>query len=312
MRTGRLQGIVSVLMGIACFAAAPALAGGHATVGCTPSSKSALRACRDDLTGSAWLEAAKCQQVADDDEREDCLEEVAGALAEGRVECGEQYDARLDVCEALGEAPYDPEIDPDDFVARIDSPFLPFLPGTTWKYEEKTDEGTETVIVEATSATREILGVTCTEVRDRVYLDGVLTEDTRDWYAQDKDGNVWYFGELSYELEDGQIVSISGSWEAGVDGAKPGLAMPAAASMGRTYRQEFLMGEAEDMGQFLHFNASVTVPYGSFTACRETRDFSPLSPGSDEHKFYAQGVGLLLEVSGNSGSRLELLEVTHP
>jgi hypothetical protein len=305
-------GIVSVLMmGIAGFAGAPALAGGHFAAGCTPSAKSTLRACRDDATGTAWLEAAKCQQVADADERDDCIEEVGATLAEDRAGCGEQYDTRLQVCEALGEAPYDPEILPGNFVAGIDNPFLPFAPGTTWRYEGQTDEGMETVVVEATKATRVILGVTCTEVRDRGYLNGVLAEDTRDWYAQDKLGNVWYFGELSYEIEDGVIVSISGSWEAGVDGAKPGLAMPAAAAVGRTYRQEFLVGEAEDMGAFLSLNAAVTVPYGSFSGCRETRDFTPLSPDSDEHKFYASGVGLLLEQDVSSGARTELIEVTH-
>jgi hypothetical protein len=245
-------------------------------------------------------------------EREDCVEEIGAALAEAREECADQYEARLDVCEALGEAPYDPEILPRNFVAGIDNPFLPFVPGTTWKYEGKTDEGTETIVVEATAATRVILGVTCTEVRDRGYLNGVLAEDTRDWYAQDKQGNVWYFGELSYEIEDGLIVSISGSWEAGVDGAKPGLAMPAAVAVGRTYRQEFLIGEAEDLGQILSLNASVTVPYGAFTGCRKTRDFTPLSPDSNEHKFYATGVGLLLEQDPEGGSRVELIEVTRP
>jgi hypothetical protein len=196
-------------------------------------------------------------------------------------------------------------------VPVIDNPFLPFIPGTTWTYEGETDEGTETIVVEATAETRVILGVTCTVVRDRVYLEGELIEDTQDWFAQDAHGNVWYFGELSYELEGGEIVSIEGSWEAGVDGARPGIVMPATPEVGQVYRQEFLLAEAEDMGEILGLNASVTVPYGPFSGCRQTRDFSPLSPGSLEHKFYAAGVGLVLEQHPRSGSRVELISLTH-
>jgi len=306
----RANWTMSGLVGIVWFLGAPAFAAGHAGAGCTPSARSTLHACRDDATATAWLEISKCQQVANAEERDDCLDETKTALVEGREECVEQYGARLEVCDAIGEAPYDPEIVPGDFVAGIDNPFLPFVPGTTWTYEGATDEGTETVVVEATTATRVILGVTCTEVRDRGYLNGVLTEDTRDWYAQDQLGNVWYFGELSYEIEAGVVVSISGSWEAGVDGAKPGLAMPASGAVGKTYRQEFLIGEAEDMGQFLSLGAAVTVPYGSFTGCRQTRDFTPISPDANEHKFYAAGVGLVLEADPDSGSRVELINVT--
>lgn len=311
MRTGQLRWILATLVGITLGLGGAAYAGaGHALFGCTPSAKSAWRACRSAATGDAYLEGAKCQQVADDDERDDCAEEVTGALAEARDECEQQHEGRLEVCDVLGEAPYDPEIDPANFAPAITNPFLPLLPGTTWKYAGETGDGTETIVYEATAETRTILGVVCTVIRDRAYLDGNLVEDTFDYFAQDLAGNVWYFGERSYQLEGGQIVGVEGSWEAGVDGARPGIAMHAAPSVGQVYRQEFLLDTAEDMGELLSLHAAVTVPYGSFTDCRQTRDFSPLSPGGDEHKFYAAGVGLVQERDPVSGSHVDLISVT--
>ena len=310
MRARRLGWIVPAVLAMVFLVGGATRAGGGSLAGCTPSAKSAWRACRAGAASSAWLETGKCQQVASADEREDCTEEAGEALADEREECGEQHEARLEVCDVLGEAPYDPEIVPANFVPAIDNRFLPFVPGTTWTYEGETEDGTETIVLEATSETRVILGVTCTVVRDRAYLDGELIEDTRDWFAQDVLGNVWYFGERSYEIEDGEVVSIEGSWEAGVDGARPGIVMPAAPEVGQVFRQEFLLGEAEDMGEMLSLDAAVTVPYGSFTGCRQTRDFSPLSPGSVEHKFYAAGVGLVLERHPVSGSRVELISMT--
>jgi hypothetical protein len=210
---------------------------------------------------------------------------------------------------AFDEA-YDSEIDPADFVAQVDNPFLPLTPGTTFIYEGKTEEGSERIEVNVASDTKVILGVACTIVRDRVWVDDELVEDTFDWYAQDKEGNVWYFGEDSKEIEDGKVVSTEGSWEAGVNGAKPGILMKAHPEVGDAYRQEFAKDEAEDMAKVLGLTESVTVPFGSYENCLKTMEWSPLEPEVVEHKYYAPGVGVILEVQVEGGSdRVELIEV---
>ncbi len=211
----------------------------------------------------------------------------------------------------LGGGLYDPEIDPANFVRHVTNPYFPLVPGTTMIYEKVTDEGIERVEVTVTDETKEILGVTCTVVRDVASLNGEVEEDTFDWFAQDKEGNVWYFGEDTRELKDGRVVSLDGAWEAGVDHARPGIIMKAKPRVGDAYRQEFFLGEAEDMGKVIGLNQSVSVPFGNFSGCVQTKDFSPIEPGHLEHKYYAPGVGLVLEVSihGN-GRRTELVSVT--
>jgi hypothetical protein len=206
---------------------------------------------------------------------------------------------------------YNPQIDPADFVSVIDNPYFPLTPGTTFTYEAETEDGRETDVVTVTHDTKEILGVTCTVVRDTATLDDVIEEDTFDWYAQDKEGNVWYFGEFTTQFENGVPVGHEGSWEAGVDGAQPGIVMPADPQSGDSYRQEFLAGAAEDMAKVLRLNASVSVPYGDFENCLETKEWSPLEPGVIEHKFYARGIGLVLveELKGKT-VRQELVDIT--
>ena len=200
--------------------------------------------------------------------------------------------------------------DPGDFVAGIDNPYLGFEPGRTFTYEGETDEGLETIVVEVTHDTRMILGVATTVVHDRAYLDGELIEDTFDWYAQDADGNVWYFGEDSKEIDHGNVVSTEGSWEAGVNGAMPGVLMLADPVVGVSYQQEFAEDVAEDMARVLSLKKSVEVPYGTFDGCLMTAEWSHLEPGAREFKYYAQGVGLLLELSPSGGrSRVELVSI---
>ena len=194
-------------------------------------------------------------------------------------------------------------------MALIDNPWLPLLPGTTRIYEKETDEGLERIEFIVTSQTKQILGVECTVVHDIVTLDGVVIEDTFDWLAQDQDGNVWYFGELSFDYEDGEFVGSSGSWLAGEDSAKPGIVMFAAPQVGDTYRQEFAIAEAEDAASIASLGESVCVPYGSFTNCLRTEEFTPISPEVLEYKYYAQGVGLVLEVDPESGERTELIAI---
>ncbi len=208
------------------------------------------------------------------------------------------------------EEVYAPDIDPGDFVSGVDNPYFTLEPGRTLVYEGKTEEGVERVEVMVTDEQKTVMGIEATVVWDRVYLDEELIEDTRDWYAQDKEGNVWYLGEDSKEIEDGEVVSTEGSWEAGVDGAEPGIVMMADPEVGEIYRQEFYVGVAEDMAEVVALDESAEVPYGSFEGCLQTRDWSPLEENSDEFKFYCPELGgLVLELGKYSGERVELVEV---
>ena len=182
------------------------------------------------------------------------------------------------------------------------------VPGTTFTYDA--DDGSEHNVVEVTHATKVILGVPCIEVHDTVMSHGQLTEDTLDWFSQDVEGNVWYFGEHSEQLEDGMIVGLEGSWEGGVDGAKPGIVMKADPVVEDVYRQEFSPSVAEDAAQILSLSESVTVPFGQFDHCLETKEFSTLEPDAIENKFYALKVGFILSVDLGTGVRLELVSVT--
>lgn len=201
-----------------------------------------------------------------------------------------------------------PHIDPARFSTTIDNAYYPLPVGARWVYKERGEDGVERDVVTVTSHTRVLMGVTCVEVRDTARLDGELVEDTRDWYAQDAAGTVWYFGEDTKEYEDGKVATTAGSWSAGVDGAQPGIIMPARPRVGATYRQEHYAGEAEDMGEVLSRSDSATVPTGHYSDVVRTKDFTPLEPNVVEHKYYARGIGLVLAVQVRGGhGRAELV-----
>jgi hypothetical protein len=212
---------------------------------------------------------------------------------------------------------YRVDIDPARFSSVVDNPFFPMLPGTVWRYQEKTADGErQTVTVEVLDERREVMGVETIVVHDVVTdADGEVIEDTFDWYAQDGDGNVWYFGEDTTAYDEG-APSKEGSWEAGVDGALPGIVMPAHPTVSDTgYRQEYLAGEAEDMGQVIADSGSVTVPYGSFDDVIRTRDWTPLEPDVVEEKTYARSVGVVHEQTVDSpegGDEVVLVAFTPP
>jgi hypothetical protein len=198
-------------------------------------------------------------------------------------------------------------LDAGDFVDRIDNPYWPMAPGSKWVYRE---DGAR-VEVAVTDQTKEILGIQATVVHDVVTEDGELVEDTYDWYAQDRDGNVWYLGEATKEYEGGKVRSTEGTWEAGVDGAQAGILLPGKPEVGLRYRQEYYEGEAEDAGEILSLEERVEVPFGSFGDVLMTKDWTPLEPDVLEHKFYAKDVGpvLVVAISGGTG-REELLRFT--
>jgi len=206
-------------------------------------------------------------------------------------------------------AAYSPSIDPAGFTAAVDNPYFPLPPGARWVYEGRVEDGLERTVVEVTGDTRVVMGVTCVVVHDTVTVDGEMIEDTFDWFAQDADGAVWYFGEETYEYEDGEIVGTEGAWEAGVDGAQPGIVMPARPQVGDSYRQEYYEGEAEDAAEVLSLTESATVAVGTYEDVLVTEDINALEPDVVEHKYYARGVGPILTVQVQGGSdREELVE----
>lgn len=204
---------------------------------------------------------------------------------------------------------YQADLDPADFVADVDHPYLPLTPGQRWVYEGMEDDEVERVEVTVTSDRKEIMGISAIVVRDTVTVDGDLVEDTYDWFAQDRDGNVWYLGEDSKEYEDGEVVSTAGSWQAGVDGAQAGIVMQAEPTVGQAYRQEYYPGEAEDLAEVVRQGESASVPAGEFDDVLVIKEWNPLEPDVVEEKYYAPGVGLILEVVVEGGDgQVELLE----
>jgi hypothetical protein len=211
-------------------------------------------------------------------------------------------------------ADYAPAIDPADFTAEITNPYLPWHPGDRWVYEGSAGASGETTVVEVLIETKVIMGVTCVVVRDEVSMDGQPVEITYDWYAQDADGNVWYFGEDSTTYADGQPSGTAGSWEAGVDGAQPGIVMlanPGTDVIGQAYRQEYLVGEAEDISKVIDVDQTAEVALGSYDRVVVTEDSTPLEPDVAAHKFYAPGIGLVMEEYVSGGDEIaKLIEFT--
>lgn len=203
----------------------------------------------------------------------------------------------------------------------IDNPFFPLTPGTVLTYQGETSDGTERIVIEVLDETRVVMGVTTRVVRDRVTIDGVIVEDTFDWYAQDDAGNVWYMGEevddYNYD-EAGNLIDIThgGVWEAGQDVvglgviAKPGFQMKASPEPGDSYHQEFYPGSAEDQGEVVAVNVPITLADGTMHMALQIRDSNPLNPDAvDEFKYYASGIGLILEEPVTGEERIELVSI---
>ncbi len=202
---------------------------------------------------------------------------------------------------ALDEGqPYAVTIDPANFSNPLVNDYYPLEPGVMTVFEG----GDERVEVTVTADTKVIMGVTTQVITDQVFVDGELLEDTIDWYAADNFGNVWYFGEETAEYENGQIASTEGSWEAGADGALPGIIMLAHPEVGDAYRQEFYEGEAEDVARVYAVDESVTVPKDAYALVLVTEDWSLLDPDVHERKWYAPGIGVVFEeiIQGGSGT----------
>jgi hypothetical protein len=306
--------LFNLVIGISLFCAVTTVSAKGGPDFCRKTSSYVLTSCQQGAQSDYSLALANCQNLSDPKEQKDCQQQAKADYNDARQTCRDQYNARQEVCDRLGGAPYDPVIDPANFVAKIDNLYFPLKPGTTFIYEGQTAEGFEHEEFFVTNNTKVILGVTCIEVRDRSWVgntqtDDTLTEDTLDWFAQDTDGNVWYFGENAKQYAAGMIVGIEGSWTAGVDDAKPGIVMKAAPAIGDFYRQEFALDTAEDMAEVISLTEFVTVPAGSFGNCLETLETSPMEPDAKEHKFYAPNKGQVLTVDLVTGDRLELKQI---
>jgi hypothetical protein len=175
-------------------------------------------------------------------------------------------------------------------------------PGTRTIYQAVSDEGRQQTVTEVTRETKKIMGVGTVVVHDTVSLEGNTMEDSLDWFAQDRDGNVWYFGEATKKFENG-TVDTAGSFEAGVNGALPGIVMLGTPQIGDQYRQEFAKGVAEDTGEVLSVQGAETTPLtGAAKDLLVTKDVDGLDPSSVENKYYARGVGLVLTVNASGAA----------
>jgi hypothetical protein len=206
---------------------------------------------------------------------------------------------------------YHPQIEPANFSPNVTNRFFPLMPGTTLVYTGTKDRKQALNLVATTSRTKKLDGVTTRVVEDRLYLDNVLAERTSDYYAQDRCGNVWYFGEDTAELDrHGHVVSTEGSFHAGVDGAQPGVFMQAHPQLGRRFLQEWYQGHAEDVFKVIDLSAPVTVPNGSFRHALRTAETTALEPGVLDNKYFVKGIGEVAELAVKGPrEELKLVEV---
>ena len=296
---------------------------------CATTAQFAYLACRSEVQDDTWEALAICLNFEDGGEAAECRSDALADRFDAREECSEIKGARLDLCDAVGDDPYDPDWDPADFdsdFTALTNPndYLPIAIGNLWEYEG----GDETVTVEVMNKTKLIEGVTCIVVNDVVEEDGQLIEDTDDWFAQASDGAVHYCGEIARDYEwfegddpeEAELVEIEGSFKAGRDGAKSGILMMGMPTVGITYRMEWALGDAEDAAEVI----AIDYGYGDDPEldqlvpqalaellcdgdCVVTRDFTPLEPDVEELKYYAPGIGVFLEVNVEDGEIVELV-----
>jgi hypothetical protein len=200
-----------------------------------------------------------------------------------------------------------------DQSTNITNPLLPLIPGTVFNYAGEKDGQPMASVVTVTNETRKLMGVQTRAVTDFVYVNGALAETAIDYYAQDTQGNVWYFGEVTKEYLNGKVTSREGSWLAGVRNARPGIVMEAQPQVGDTYLQENAPNVAQDTATVLSLHAKFTAPYGTFNNLLKTQETSPLEPGFVENKYYLPGVGFLGSVAVQGGNEtLSLVSVISP
>ncbi|MGA8805246.1 MAG: hypothetical protein WB866_11190 [Solirubrobacterales bacterium] len=205
---------------------------------------------------------------------------------------------------------YSVQINPADFTTRINNAWFPLKPGTRFVYSSTKDRSPSDVMT-VTRRTAVLDSVLCVVVHDYVYESGKLSEKTNDYYAQNKDGSVWYFGEDAFDAgKHGKLTLSPDTWHSGVDGALPGVFMPPNPQLGEQHYQEYYPGHAEDQFQVTSLSARVRVPFGSFKHTLETSETSRLEPGVVDRDYYVRGVGQVLERAG-AGGHTALIRVVH-
>jgi len=223
--------------------------------------------------------------------------------------CGDDSSSPSNPAAFDPEVPYEPAVTTGAISVDVTNDLLPMPVGATWTYQAVSGDGTERIEVSVESGTTDLAsGATARVVRDTAYFEDEKIEDTADWFGQDEAGNVWYLGEDTAEYENGEVTSTEGSWEWGSDGALPGVVMLGDPAIGETYRQEYLVGEAEDYAEVVSLDQSVSVPAGDFEHCVQTHESSVVDVTLDEDKYYCRGVGLVLTVEADL--REELIEYT--
>jgi hypothetical protein len=297
---------------------------------CSATAQAVFRACGNQTLDDYWIGIGICINESEGSDRAECFTDLKDSHDEATDECAAQLDARAALCKKVGEDRYDPEFEPRNFDADFHSltnpnPYYPLAIGSRWEYRS----ATETNVVQVLNRTKLIDDVRCIVVRDEVFEDGVLTEGTNDWFAQAKDGNVWYCGEESaqYETFKGdapkkpELVSIDGSFKADRDGDKPGIIFLAHPMPGQFYLEESSLGNAEDASEIL----SIDYAYGKNPNldrlvpaklaqllckknCVVTKNFSPLEPDVIERKYYAPGIGVFLETAPQTGEVSRLVK----
>ncbi len=331
-----------LVMTAVCLLSSPAFArdddeddddddGGRAGRGsfCSQTAQLLFRSCGFEAQDDLLKAQAICLNVSDNAERAQCNTDATAARNQNRQLCGAQRTARLDVCKVLGEGRYDPNFDPalfdSDFTKLTNlNPYLPLRIGNKWDYAG----GGDTISIEVLNETKLIDGVTCIVLRDQVTKDGELVEDTDDWFAQAKNGDVYYCGEevKDYESFDGdkprlpELVSRDGSFKQGRDGDKGGISVLASPKLGQVFRQEFSPANAEDIAEIVSTNYAFGknpeldrfVPQQLATQlcsgnCVITKEYSPQEPGVFARKYYAPGIGFFLEVKPGAGTSVQLV-----
>jgi hypothetical protein len=312
------------------FAVAQSRQAQRSTDFCSQTARALFESCKAEVTDNRFKQKAICLNISDPDKRQECLDDLEAARKDSNDQCQEQLEGRLAACRSLGEDRYDPTIDPATFDHDFNhstnpNPYFPLTPGNKWEYRG----GDEVNTVEASTRTKLIEGVTCIVFDDLVFKNGDLTEQTADYFAMNKDGNVHYFGEETKEFQsfDGdnprtpELISIDGLFKHGREGDKGGIIFLASPRVGNVYREEFSLGNAEDVAEIL----STTYSFGSNTEldrfvprqlaerfcsrgdCVVTKNFSLLEPGVIERKYYARGVGFFLEVDPDTKEVLRLV-----
>lgn len=299
---------------------------------CSQTANTLFAACKADVSGDSLVNKAICTNLSDGGERDECFNDLMAEQQENLQLCREQRDWRLDACETLGEERYDPDFDPANFDNDFTNltkpnPYFPLTIGNKWTYRSRTDNEFNTI--EVLNQTKAIDGVTCIVVRDKVFKNGSLVENTDDWYAQALDRNTWYCGEevKDFEIFEGdhpmrpELVSIDGSFKAGRDGSKPGRIFLASPKKGNAYLEEFSLSNAEDVTVILsttysfgkdpeldHLVPQQLVDRFCSNDCVVTKNFSLLEPDVIARKYYAQGIGVFLEVELDPDVVIQLVD----